>query len=482
MTFADATDIEVEDGQPVALDDLEIGGRPGSIAGEVVAADPTGAVARLVVPGVGRRPDTTALVDEVPVSADGSFLFEDVPSPANYQLVVDKPGFATEVRDVVLQRRPGAGGHRGRAARGRRRRRRAGAEPGRTARRGDDRRPRTATIEVSTVSLTLDDVGSFAVRTLPTPGQYTLTFEREGYDPATRTVDLAAAQQLPGLAVTLAPATGSIAGTVSQDDVGPVGGVTVTVSGPDVEASTTTASLGNVGAYVFEDLPVPATYTLTFTKDRSGEPDPPGGARAVGRPGLGERHRRHARAAARPSCGAPCATSTDDAGRRRHRRPHRRHQQPAAALGPRPARPLRVRRRAARRLHADRQPAGHVPGGPLVNVVAAEVRELDIRLERRRRSEGWSSSAIRSRGGATRTSAPPCACSSPPTSPTAAREATTTTGLNGRYTFSSLEAPADFVVAVYDTPTSANPLEIQRARREASTAVDVNFQIPSCAP
>ena len=36
------------------------------------------------------------------MSADGSFLFEDVPSPATYQLIVDKEGFATEVRDVVL--------------------------------------------------------------------------------------------------------------------------------------------------------------------------------------------------------------------------------------------------------------------------------------------------------------------------------------------------------------------------------------------
>ncbi len=99
------------------------------------SADPTGAVARLVVPGVA-DPDANALVDEVTVSADGSFLFEEVPSPANYQLIVDKAGFATEVARRRARRRPGARGDRGRAARGRRRRLRARAEPGRAARRG----------------------------------------------------------------------------------------------------------------------------------------------------------------------------------------------------------------------------------------------------------------------------------------------------------------------------------------------------------
>ena len=44
--------------------DLVLGGRPGSIAGEVVVADPTGAVARLVVAGVADE-NTKALVEEV---------------------------------------------------------------------------------------------------------------------------------------------------------------------------------------------------------------------------------------------------------------------------------------------------------------------------------------------------------------------------------------------------------------------------------
>ena len=76
-------------------------------------------------------------------------------------------------------------------------------------------------IEVSTVSLTLDDVGSFAVRTLPTPGQYTLTFERDGLRvghphrrPRRRP---AGVRPRPS---TLAPTTGAISGTVSLGGVG----------------------------------------------------------------------------------------------------------------------------------------------------------------------------------------------------------------------------------------------------------------------
>ena len=46
------------------------------------------------------------------------------------------------------------------------------------------------------------------MRTLPTPGQYTLTFDRDGYESATRTVDLTASPQVSGLEVTLAPTTG----------------------------------------------------------------------------------------------------------------------------------------------------------------------------------------------------------------------------------------------------------------------------------
>ena len=191
----------------MALKDLEIGGRPGSIAGKVVAADPTGAVARLVVQGVADT-ETNALVAEVTVSADGGFMFEDVPSPGFYELVVDKPGFALQSRQIKLGAaqelegiqvvlREGDGVIGGRVS-----------SPGGPLG-GVEIVATSGELEFKTVSLTLDDVGAFNLRTLPTPGSYTLTFQRDGYEPATRTVDLVAAQQLTGLAVTMAPSNGS---------------------------------------------------------------------------------------------------------------------------------------------------------------------------------------------------------------------------------------------------------------------------------
>ena len=105
----------------VELEDIEIGGRPGSIEGEVVAPDPTGAVAKLVVRGVA-DPDGNALVDEATVSADGSFQFTDVPSPGNYELDRRQGGVRHAVARDQARRGRGARGDHGRAPRGRRRR------------------------------------------------------------------------------------------------------------------------------------------------------------------------------------------------------------------------------------------------------------------------------------------------------------------------------------------------------------------------
>ncbi len=133
VTFADAKDIDVGKNAAVALEDIKIGGRPGTIKGIVANEDPSGAVARLVVPGVADA-NSQALVQQTTVSADGSFQFADVPSPAHYQLIVDKPGFATETPRDRARRCADAGGHQDPAARGRRRGRRSRPEPERPAR------------------------------------------------------------------------------------------------------------------------------------------------------------------------------------------------------------------------------------------------------------------------------------------------------------------------------------------------------------
>lgn len=461
LTFADATDIDVE-GDEITLDDIEIGGRPGTIEGEVVAPDPTGAVARLIRPGVA-DPDANALVDEVTVSADGSFAFEDVPSPANYQLIVDKPGYATQVRDIVLGAaeeledikivlREGDGVIAGHVTTP------DGPLGGVTivATSGD--------LEFETVSLTLDDVGAFTVRTLPTPGQYTLTFERAGYEPATRTVDLTAAQQVEGLQITMMPTTGGISGTVSGPE-GPLGGVSVTVTGPsEVEMTTVSASIGDAGAYGFGGLPVPATYTVTFSKEgyvsQSRLVELGGATGQASANGIDARlvpSTAVVRGVVRGVDGQPVAGATVTLNDGTEARQVLTAHDPLGRFDFSPVEP------GAYTLTASLP--GTSPAVRLINVVAADVEDIDIRLEAQASLAGrvtrvdlgvetpWSGAIVR--------------LYAPSSFPGAASDALaeTRTGADGRYTFTALDAPVDLVVAVYDP---ANPNVILDSRLTAT--------------
>ena len=479
QTFADATDIEVAAGATVDLADLELGGRPGSVSGKVIVADPTGAVARLVVPGVADV-DTDALVAETAASADGSFLFEDVPSPANYQLIVQKEGFATEVRDVVLQAaqdlegievvmREGDGVASGRVDSP------AGPLGGVavTATGGDT--------EVQTVTLTVDDVGFFAVRTLPTPGQYTLTFERDGFTSATRTVELAAGQQVGGLAVTLAPTTGAISGTVSLGSSGPVGGVTVSITGPDVEVSTTSASVGTVGSWFIGDLPVPATYTVTFSKPglvsqtRLEDLDPLAGRANV--TGVDARlvpSTAIVRGTVRSSAGAPISGATVQLSDGSEVLEVQSADDPLGRFEFATVEP------GAYTLTASAQ--GTSPAVELVNVIAADVVDLTINLE----PQASLSGQVLVLDGQTGQFVPypnatirlyPAAIF--PGTPSEA-QATVLTDAAGNYAFTELTAPEDFVVAVYATATSADALDAELVQTQPSQAVQVpTFQLRS---
>ena len=46
-------------------------------------------------------------------------------------------------------------------------------------------------------------------------------------------------------------------------------------------------------------------------------------------------------------------------------------------------------------------------------------------------------------------------------------------GADGRYTFPSLDAPADFVVAVFNAPTSGDALDSRLVQSQPSAAVEV---------
>ncbi len=263
-TFAEGADVTVPAGEGAELPDVTLGGDPGSVSGRVIAADVTGATVRLVVPSVATE-GGTAQVATVDVSADGSFTLADVPTPANYQLVVERTGNATETRAVVLgpgeaiddleiRLREGNGVITGHVTAGGQRL--GGVEIDAT----------DGTTSVSTVSITDGDVGGFVIRGLAVPGRYTVTFTREGYTTESRTVAIDSADPVP-LDVTLSSSLGAVSGTVNAATGGPLGGVAVTVTGGEEPVVTSTISQGaSAGTWSVDALAAPGSYTVTFAK------------------------------------------------------------------------------------------------------------------------------------------------------------------------------------------------------------------------
>jgi len=264
LTQDEATEVEVAAGEEVTGIDVRLGGIPGSISGTVVGEDePTGAVVTVRVPEDAGEPGG-AEVASATVDATGQFLIEGIPSPSTYELELTKEGYGRSVVLVSL----GAG----EARRGLELvlRRGDGAVLGRVM--GPDGPLGGVTVTATdgttfaeTVSLTQDDVGAFALRSLPTPSAYTLTFSKDGYTSASLQVGLGEAETRDGLQVTLRRGDGSISGRTLLDGA-PTGGVSVTVTDGALTRATVSLSSGDVGAWRVSGLPVPGTYTVTFTR------------------------------------------------------------------------------------------------------------------------------------------------------------------------------------------------------------------------
>ncbi|WP_426594378.1 carboxypeptidase regulatory-like domain-containing protein [Cellulomonas sp. McL0617] len=278
-TQADATAITVTAGQTVSGLTVVVGGVPATISGTVTGADVAGAMLTVEMPldtpplagQVQPEPDEApppigsgAIVRTIPIGADGTFSVEGLPSPAIYDLVVSKTGFASTVQrvdvaagedrtGVVLSLLTGDGSIAGTVSGFN------GPVGGATV------VATTGQVTVETVSLTQDAVGSFVLRGLPTPGTYTVIVSADGYSPATLNLTLTAAQQLTGVSVVLGRDQASLAGQVSVPGGSPAG-VTVTVTDGAVTAQTVTQSTSPAGHWEVTGLRVPSTYTVTFSR------------------------------------------------------------------------------------------------------------------------------------------------------------------------------------------------------------------------
>lgn len=206
-----------------------------------------------------------AVLATVPVASDGAFEVTGLPSPGIFDLVVTKPGYATTVQRIDV-----AAGEE----------RKALDLPLTT---GDG--TITGTVEgkdgplggasvtassgattIDTVSLTQDDVGSFELQGLPTPGTYTVTVSAPGHADATLSLSLIEGQNLAGVAVVLGTDTAALSGRVTVPG-GDASGVSVTVTDGALTLATVTQSRSPVGAWQVTGLRVPSTYTVTFSKD-----------------------------------------------------------------------------------------------------------------------------------------------------------------------------------------------------------------------
>jgi len=94
-----------------------------------------------------------------------------------------------------------------------------------------------------------------------------VTFSLDGYSSETLAVRLGPGQRVDDLSVTLTPAFGTVAGTVTSTAGQLLGGVTVTVAGNGLEVATSTFTSGEVGGFRLGELPMPGTYTVTFEFD-----------------------------------------------------------------------------------------------------------------------------------------------------------------------------------------------------------------------
>jgi hypothetical protein len=119
--------------------------------------------------------------------------------------------------------------------------------------------------ELSVVTPTDGEIGTWLFAELPTPATYLLTFTAEGFGTQTIAIDLAAGQTRDAVVISMLEGTGQVSGLVTSSEGDPLGGVTVSVTGAIEPLTTTTLTTGDVGRYVLTGLPTPGRYTLTFS-------------------------------------------------------------------------------------------------------------------------------------------------------------------------------------------------------------------------
>lgn len=261
-----AKEVSVAPGDPTGGIDVRMAGLPATIRGSI---DPGDTLKPVTATVVARALDTTgtgaAPTVKTRTKPDGSYVLAKLPSPATYELsftadgyspttVVEKVRGGQERFEPTVRLSAGAGSISGVVTDGRNP---LGGVTVTTTVDGKD---------ASTATPTTGTVGHFSLPGLTTPATYVVTFTKDGFAPQTVVVDLGPGQRVDTLEIALVGGTGTVTGRLVDAAGQGVGGAKVTVGGVAQAAETTTLTTGDIGLFAVSGLPVPGSYTLTFTK------------------------------------------------------------------------------------------------------------------------------------------------------------------------------------------------------------------------
>jgi hypothetical protein len=210
--------------------------------------------------------DGTTTVNTISLGS-GQFEIDNLPTPDTLTLVVSDAGFATQTLSVSLSSGQhltgvsvslvsGVGSISGTVS----------SSPGGPAG-GVTVTATDGKVTVTTVTLSVGNVGSYTLGGLPVPDTLTLTFSRPDLASQTQSLSLTATgnTNLTGINATLVSETGAVYGTVTQQGRQALGNVTVLLSSGTTSYQVVSATIPTLGAYEIDGV-APGTYTISFTR------------------------------------------------------------------------------------------------------------------------------------------------------------------------------------------------------------------------
>ncbi len=231
---------------------------PGSITGTVTAGGtPLGGV-KVTATG-----SNTKLITTTPTSGPiGTYLLSNLPTPGTYAITFSAPGYGSTSLAEQLGPGQSLGGINVALTGG------AGDVAGTVFNTGGSpigNATVTASVGSSTISATTvttgTSAGTYLLSNLPTPGTYAITFSAPGYQSETLDITLGTNAATSGFNAKLAPATGTVIGTVEGANSQGLAGATITLTDGSVSVTTVSAS-SPAGSFELPQVP-PGTYSIT---------------------------------------------------------------------------------------------------------------------------------------------------------------------------------------------------------------------------